>query len=320
MCSARCGNIKSAVFVITSLTALVSGAICSQLFTQPVQAAAPHPCFENPFPWGCQGRTCENSPESQTASCCWQDNASGGQYVCQVCSVDDNGDFVDCSEPQPQSSGGMPNAGIIAPPPLGVAPPPPTETCPENAARDAQGNCTPVTQTPEAPVTKSGLGNLLPEGIFGGPTTTPQQGEMNPEVAPLTGPEDESKTQERINTSPTGYCVPFRTPTCIPCDPGLPGNTCIPESEWPPVREEDTGTGTPEGKPKSLIPPITTEEAPQAGPPPTCLAGQELDKGTNLCVPVSQEQEEQPSDGSGGESGDDNDQQQQSDDEGGGSD
>ena len=53
---------------------------------------------------------------------------------------------------------------VIAPPPSGVAPPPSTEACPENTARDAKGNCAPLTQTPKAPVPKSGPGNLLPEG------------------------------------------------------------------------------------------------------------------------------------------------------------
>jgi hypothetical protein len=35
---------------------------------------------------------------------------------------------------------------------------------------------------------------------------------MTPEVAPPTGPEGDNETQSRVNTSPTGYCVPLRTP------------------------------------------------------------------------------------------------------------
>jgi len=42
-----------------------------------------------------------------------------------------------------------------------------------------------LTQTPETPVPKSGLGNLLPEGVFEGPTTPPQQQKITPEITPL---------------------------------------------------------------------------------------------------------------------------------------
>lgn len=33
--------------------------------------------------------------------------------------------------------------------------------------------------------------------------------------------------------SPTGYCSGSSHTTCIPCDPGLPANDCVPTSDWP---------------------------------------------------------------------------------------
>jgi hypothetical protein len=238
------------------------------------------------------------------ATCCWTDTNTNESY-CQWCEVNtDTGEFENCSSPKLR-----PDSSIIAPPPSGIAPPPPTESCPENTARDAEGNCTPLTQTPEQPPTnqtpspKGGPRNLLPEGVFEGPGTTPQQGETTPEVAPPTGPEGDNQTQSRINTSPTGYCVPIRSPTCIPCDPGLPGSTCTPGSDWPPASTGTPDTGTPE-EAKPLVPPTTEETAPQVAPPPStaveepvCPEGQELDEETGLCVleeaPVT-EQQEQP--------------------------
>ena len=125
---------------------------------------------------------CVNNPGVGEATCCWTD-IQDGETVCQACQVNtDTGEFENCTD---VLSKGKPSAGIIAPPPVGVAPPPPTESCPENTARDAQGNCTPLTQTPETPVPKSGLGNLLPEGVFEGPTTSPPQQKITPEIAPL---------------------------------------------------------------------------------------------------------------------------------------
>ena len=116
-----------------------------------------------------------------TAVCCWQESP-GGDFVCQLCYVSDEGEFEDCTDPK---SPGTSGTGVIAPPPSGVTPPPPTESCPENTARDVNGNCTPLTQTPEGPVPKGGLGNLLPEGVFEGPTTAPPQPKMTPEMTPL---------------------------------------------------------------------------------------------------------------------------------------
>lgn len=234
MYAARSGNIKSAVFVITLLTVLVSGTICSQLFIPPVFAAPPDPCFGK-HSAGCANMNCSNDPERLQAVCCWND-IRDGEYVCQACQVNtDTGEFENCTDVLSKAKF---DTSTIAPPPSGFAPPPSTETCPENTARDLKGNCTPMTQTPKVPVPKSGPRTLLPEGVFEQPETA-----LSPE-------------------GPTG--------------------------------------------PKSLIPPITTEEAPQAAPPstaveePTCPAGQELDEDTNLCVPVSQEQEEQqPEDGGG---------------------
>jgi hypothetical protein len=111
----------------------------------------------------------------------WTD--SDGLLTCQTCEVNiDTGEFENCTDPYAK---GLPGSDIIAPPPSGVAPPPSTESCPENTARDVNGNCTPLTQTPEGPVPKGGLGNLLPEGVFKGPTTPPPQQKMTPEMTPL---------------------------------------------------------------------------------------------------------------------------------------
>lgn len=179
--------------------------------------------------------------------------------------------------------------------------------------------------TPPPPGPKVPLENVLPGGeVFQElttPSSPPQLGETSPGIAPPTAPEaDEEETQPRIigeSPSPTGYCAPIRTPTCIPCDPGLPGSTCVPESDWPPA--STTGEETPEAEP--TIPPTTGplgETAPQIAPPlsdeaaqlptleeeapaRTCPEGQVLDEETGLCVleePEAdvQESEDQSSD------------------------
>ncbi len=131
--------------LLTVIMGLVVGLIYGPISVKPIFAAPPDPCIEHPYPWGCQDRTCENSPESNTISCCWRDNANGGRNVCQVCDIDDNGDIGNCGE---VTSKGMPNDNVIAPPPSGKAPPPSTEKCPDNSAVDQNGNCTPTTQLP----------------------------------------------------------------------------------------------------------------------------------------------------------------------------
>jgi hypothetical protein len=119
-------------------------------------------------------------------------------------------------------------------------------------------NCGPRYQESSSPMPpppgKGGPGNVLPEGVLEGPETAPSpEGptELTPQVDCALNPNDpqgetatipqgeidnDNETQSRINTSPTGYCVPHRTPTCIPCEPGLPGNTCIPGGEWSGLR------------------------------------------------------------------------------------
>jgi hypothetical protein len=219
------GNKKSLFLVITSLTFLISGAICSQLSVLPVFAASPAYCFENQ----CPGRFCSNNTAAGTASCCWEIPLTPHIIKCQTCHVNtDTGEFENCTD---VSSKGKPSAGIIAPPPSGVAPPPPPGP--------GQG----------------GPGNVLPEGVFEGPGTTPQQGETTPEVAPPTGPEAGNEKQSRINTSPTGGCIPSIKTTCVPCDPGLPGGDCILEDDW------ETTIGT------------TAEGAVACGPPPMPACG-----------------------------------------------
>ena len=138
---------------------LVSGAVYSQLSAPLVFAVGPAYCFEH----GCPERFCDNNPAKGTATCCWRDpGIIPAQNTCQTCHVNTNtGEFENCTS---VLNKGTPDRSVIAPPPSGVAPPPSTEACPENTARDAKGNCAPLTQTPKAPVPKSGPGNLLPEG------------------------------------------------------------------------------------------------------------------------------------------------------------
>jgi hypothetical protein len=158
-------------------------------------------------------RSCVNNTQKGTASCCWTDFFSG-DTLCQTCDINtDTGDFVDCTEPHVVSS--KTDSSTIVPPTSGIAPPPPTESCPENIARDAQGNCTPLTQTPETPVPKSGLGNLLPEGVFEGPTSP----EEVPQGAPPTA-EDGSEQppnqplcpEGQVLDEDLGFCVPTECP------------------------------------------------------------------------------------------------------------
>jgi hypothetical protein len=117
---------------------------------------------------------------------------------------------------------------------------------------------------------------------------------------PATTPEADNGTQSRIPTSPTGSCVPFIRTSCIPCDPGLPGANCIPESEWPPL--QTTETASPEGGKSPILPhtdqlgETSPEVAPSTVPKPegekgtqphideSCPKGQVLDDKTGLCV------------------------------------
>jgi hypothetical protein len=149
------GNKKSLFLVITSLTFLISGAICAQLSVLPVFAAPPHPCFEGAGP-SRKNRACDNNTAAGTARCCWTEQ---GLLTCQTCQVNtDTGEFENCTDPYGKR---LPDSSIIAPPPSGVAPPPPPGP--------GQG----------------GPGNVLPEGVFEGPTTPPRQQKMTPEIAPL---------------------------------------------------------------------------------------------------------------------------------------
>jgi hypothetical protein len=112
---------------------------------------------------------------------------------------------------------------------------------------------TPTTPSPP-PLFGRNVGNV-PLGGFFGPTTPaltppPQFGQTAPEgqVQPpptTSGGEGGQETQSRT-TSPTGYCVPFNKITCVPCDPGLPGADCIPQSEWPPA--STTGEDIPQAQ------------------------------------------------------------------------
>jgi hypothetical protein len=146
------GNKKSLFLVINSLTFLISGAICSQLSVLPVFAEPPDPCFGD----GCEGTSCSSTEYDFTSdtTCCW--TGPNGDPICQTCSTDnDTGSTLYCDPPRTKG------IADIAPPPSGFAPPPPPGP--------GQG----------------GPGNVLPEGVFEGPTTPPQQQKITPEIAPL---------------------------------------------------------------------------------------------------------------------------------------
>ena len=115
------------MFLFIVIIGLVAVLIYGPISSKPIFAAPPSPCIENPFPWGCQGRECENNPEDSTITCYWRDNANGGQNVCQICDVDDSGDIGGCGEVSPASEGKS-NTDVVAPPPSGIAPPTSTET------------------------------------------------------------------------------------------------------------------------------------------------------------------------------------------------
>jgi hypothetical protein len=131
---------KTAILVFASLF-LVAGLAYSSVSLHPVFAEPPDPCFGDE----CEGTFC-NSYDGNM-ECCWT-GPSGDKIICQICNIDEDGNFVGCSNPL---SKGRPGSSTIAPPPSGVAPPPSTQTCPENTALDANGNCAPVTQTPKEP-------------------------------------------------------------------------------------------------------------------------------------------------------------------------
>jgi hypothetical protein len=148
------GNKKSLFLVITSLTFLISGAICSQLSVLPVFAEPPDPCYGD----GCEGTSCGDTVDfglTQDVQCCW--TGPNGDPICQNCSSStDTGEILYCDPPRTKA-----DSSTIAPPPSGFAPPPPPGP--------GQG----------------GPGNVLPEGVFEGPTTPPQQQKKTPEIAPL---------------------------------------------------------------------------------------------------------------------------------------
>src|SRR5262245_48136154 len=151
------GNTKSLLFVITSLTVLVSGAIGSHFFVRPVTAEPPDPCFGD----DCEGTSCNNLAGSASSlECCWT-APSGDKIVCQICNVDENGDFYGCDNPRVTSSTTAPL------PPTGVAPPPPP-----GPGQGGPGNVLPQTpeglQTGQGPVPKGGLRNLPLGGVFEG--------------------------------------------------------------------------------------------------------------------------------------------------------
>ena len=200
---------------------------------------------------------CKTMPDSRFQECCQTTTEDDGIEItwCTICDNPTVGPATNCGPRYPQTDE--------------VAPPPPTTTtCPDpNQALGATGNCAPLTQAPEAPSPKSVPGNLLPEGIFGGPGASPEQGEMTPEVAPPTGPEGDDQTQSRINTSPTGGCIPSIKTQCVPCDPGLPGGDCILEDDW----ETTIGTTAARGAVACGPPPMPAcgPHSPPPPPPPT---------------------------------------------------
>jgi hypothetical protein len=210
----RAGLSRPLIFVVMSL--LVVALMYSSLSEFYVFAEPPDPCFGT----GCEGGYCMDTFLG-VVQCCWL-GPNGMTDICQECWTDDDGEFYYCDPPRTK---GRSDTGVFAPPPSGVAPPPPTESCPENTARDVNGNCTPLTQTPETPVPKSGLGNLLPEGVFEGPASL----EELPQGAPPTA-EDGSEQPPNQPLCPEGQVLDDETGVCVPIE--------CPEGQ---VLDEETG-------------------------------------------------------------------------------
>jgi len=213
--------------LLTVIIGLVTGLISSPISVKPIFAEPPDPGFG--------GGDCYSAWGGDWLTCCWTETDPNDPegieiHKCQDCIIEEPQPI--CGHPYPGFYKDPKGPGIIAPPPPGVAPPPPPGP--------GQG----------------GPGNVLPGGPSEGLKTAPQTG--GPQVDCTQNPKDPScntaiipqgeidnqKQGRLIGPSPTGYCVPIKTPTCIPCDPGLPGNTCMPGSQWPPVRTADTDTST----------------------------------------------------------------------------
>jgi len=136
-------SINSVVLVFALL--LVVGLGYSEISLQSVSALPPDPCFGK-HSAGCPSMSCSNSPATLTAHCCWLD-IQDDTVVCQTCDVNtDTGEFENCTNVSPVSKGTL-DGSIVAPSPSGKAPPS-TEKCPDNVAVDKNGNCSPITQTP----------------------------------------------------------------------------------------------------------------------------------------------------------------------------
>jgi hypothetical protein len=136
----------------------------------------------------------------------------------------------------------------------------------------------------------------LQGGVFGQPatTTTPIPtpspfGQIAPEgqvqLPPATTLGEGGEQAQSRTFSPTGYCVPFNKITCVPCDPGLPGAGCIPQSEWPPA--STTGEEIPQAQLPSEEeegeeeqPPGTLSRPPIGGMPPEAQIAPKGDAGT----------------------------------------
>lgn len=164
------------------------------------------------------------------------------------------------------------------------------------------------TKSDESTPSPTGQDVLPKEGVLQQQPPPADRGAAAPQTAePPTG----EGTQSRIPTSPTGGCIPFIRTNCVPCDPGLPGASCIPESEWPPVSATDTGTAQAAEPSTSPSAPLVGEISPEAEQPsttdeaippqvveeeplPSCPEDPVLDEETGLCVVEETEAAEEP--------------------------
>lgn len=208
--------------------------------------------------------------------------------------------------------------------------PSPTPMVPENAL--PQGEVQQLTPTPPPTGGKGIFGsNILPTQPTGiAPPTTTTTPSPSPQTTPppttgLKGPQGQlmapeggallpqspagggEQGQSRIFDSPTGYCVPFNKITCVPCDPGLPGADCVPDSDWPPASTTDEDilltTPTPTVPPLkspfgALSPGVGTLQGDEAAQPQTeddgTTGGDEEPPSEQPEQPEVQQPEEEP--------------------------
>lgn len=259
---------------------------------------------------------CDPTADMYDLICCQDETDSGGITIRWCTKCDDT--------PRGPSNCGPRYQESSAPTPS------PTPVAPENAL--PQGEVQQLTPTPPPTGGKGIFGsNILPTQPTGiAPPTTTTTPSPSPQTTPppttgLKGPQEQlmapeggvlppqspagggEQGQSRIFDSPTGYCVPFNKITCVPCDPGLPGADCVPDSDWPPASTTDEDilltTPTPTVPPLkspfgALSPGVGTLQGDEAAQPQTeddgTTGGDEEPPSEQPEQPEVQQPEEEP--------------------------